>query len=199
MNYFKLFFGRENAEEANEVNYDHGCQRIIDLLDREDVFNGYISDDVDAKLWLPEMNSVNVTILCDKFFRKQHIRYGLIALVTDKGDINCLSVLNIEQQSSGFKRIKQLESGNKAILVMGIKPDKIKSELLIPNNYVNGFVWGNEQKGRLIASHRVPTSKYNCNYILNFSVSGEFNLDICYIPLNHAEPILMFSKAICCK
>ena len=199
MVFLKNILMNKVISDNKEIDYAHAYQRIIDLLDKENRFIDYCSDDVHVKLWLPAMNGVNVTILCDQFFRRQHEKYALIALVTDKGDINCLSVLNIEQQSSGFKIIKQLESDNKVALVMEIRSDMVKTELSIPNNYDNGFVWGNKQNGRPMESHGVPNSRYKCNYILNFSVCGEFNLDTYYIPLNHAEPIMMFSKVFCCK
>jgi len=143
---------------------------------------GSYSDDVDVHLWLPEMNSVNVTMFCDRLVGKSNETGGFIFLKTDKGDINCLSVLNIEDQSSGFEIYEQESNENKDILIMKVSPNKTKKELRIPDDCWSGFVWGNHQSDRPIPSHCVSTSKCNCKYILNFSVSGDFNLEIYYAP-----------------
>lgn len=78
------------------------------------------SDDVEVKLWLPEMNGVNVTIFCDRLINGKNEKGSPIALVTDLGCINCLSVLNIEQQSSGFKKGSQIDIDDKSILFMEV-------------------------------------------------------------------------------
>jgi len=197
MGCLKKIFGNRASVDITEVDYDIVFHRILEFMNKKKYFSN-CSVDVDVKLWLPEMNGVNVTILCDKFLKKHHTRDGIIALITNKDDINCVSILNIEQQSSGFKIYKQDECGNKALICMAIRPDKVKSELLIPDNYDLGFVWGNMQNSP-IPSHIVRTSEYNNDYILNFSVSGEFHLDIIFVPLDETESILMFSKDFCCK
>ncbi len=192
----KLFWNRSFVDNE-EVDYDIVYQRLMTLINNKR-FVGICSEDIDVKLWLPEMNGVNVTILCDKFLKKHHTKGGIIALITNKDDINCVSILNIEQQSSGFKIFKQEDCGNKTLLCMAIRSDKVKTELLIPDNYDLGFVWRNKQNSP-IPSHIVRTSEYNSDYILNFSVSGEFHLDIIFVPLDEMEPIMMFSKDFCCK
>lgn len=157
------------------------------------------SDLVEVKLWLPEMNGANVTIFCDRLVKDNNGDGSLIALVTDFGCINCLSVLNIEQQSSGFKKGNQIDVDDKSILFMEVSSDCIKSELTIPDDYATGFVWGKKLNNLNVQTHAVPTLKYDSQYILNFSVSGEFNLDICYISGKGTEPIWIFSKNFCCK
>lgn len=157
------------------------------------------SDVVEVKLWLPEMNGVNVTICCDRLVKDNNGDGSLIALVTDLGCINCLSVLNIEQQSSGFKIGRQIDVDDKSILFMEVSSDRIKSELTIPDDYTTGFVWGKKLNNLNVQTHGVSTSKYESRYILNFSVSGEFNLDICYVSEKETEPIWIFSKSFCCK
>jgi len=72
MVFLKNILMNKVISDNKEVDYAHAYQRIIDLLDKENRFIDYCSDDVHVKLWLPEMNGVNVTILCDQFFRRQH-------------------------------------------------------------------------------------------------------------------------------
>ncbi len=175
------------------------AQRIMHKISHGCLNMGSYSEDVDVRLWLPEMNGVNVTMFCDRLFEKCNAFDGFIFLITAKDDINCLSVLNIEDQSSGFEIYKQESIENKSILIMRANPSKIKNELNIPDDYWNGFIWGNHQPDRPIPSHRVPTTQYNSKYILNFSVSGEFNLDVCYLPNDGENAIWLLGKSFCCK
>lgn len=47
--------------------------------------------------------------------------------------------------------------------------------------------------------HGVSTEQYNSKYILNFSVCGEFKLEIYYLPNGDDEPKWLFRKSFCCK
>lgn len=183
------------TENVNEVVDSH----IENIMGHGHLNMGSYSDDVDVHLWLPEMNSVNVTMLCDRLVEKGNETDGFIFLITDKGDINCLSVFNIEDQSSGFEIYRQESNENKDILIMKVSPNKIKKELRIPDDCWSGFVWGNHQSDRPIPSHGVSTSKFNCKYILNFSVCGEFNLEIYYVPEGEGATVRLLKKSFCCK
>ena len=169
-----------------KIGHDHFCM-------------GSYSEDVDVTLWLPEMNSANVTIFCDRLFEKYNAFNGFIFLITGKDDIDCLSLLNIEDQSSGFEICKQSSTKDKGILIMRANPCKIKDALKIPDDYSLGFKWGNNQPDRPIPSNSVPTSQYNSKYILNFSVSGEFDLNVYYLPNESENAIWLLGKSFCCK
>lgn len=153
--------------------------------------------DVDVELWLPEMNSVNVTLLCDRLIDAEPD--GLMLLVTRKDDIDCLSVLSIEGQSSGFMLCKRLCYENKGVLLMKSCATQVKQNLEIPDCWRSGFVWGNPHPYGLVSKRSVPTEKYKNKYILNFSVSGEFDLDIYYCSKTEGQPKRILSENFCCK
>lgn len=185
----------------SEDDYRHGItvQRIMRKISPGCPNMGSYSEDVDIRLWLHEMNSVNVTMFCDRLFEKYNAFDGFIFLITANDDINCLSVLNIEDQSSGFEICEKVSIENNNMLIMRANPSKIKNELNIPDDYRKGFEWGNHQPDLPIPSHSVPTSQYNSRYILNFSVSGEFDLDVRYLPNDSENAIWLFGKSFCCK
>ena len=185
----------------SEDDYRHKItvQRIMRKISHGCPNTGSYSEDVDIRLWLPEMNSVNVTMFCDRLFEKYNAFDGFIFLITANDDINCLSVLNIEDQSSGFEICEKVSIENNNMLIMRANPSKIKNELNIPDDYRKGFEWGNHQPDLPIPSHSVPTSQYNSRYILNFSVCGEFDLDVCYLPNDSENAIWLFGKYFCCK
>ncbi len=119
-------------------------QRIREIMMHEHLNMGSYSDYVDVKLWLREMNGINVTIFLDRLLEKNEVLDGFIFLVTDKGDLNCLSLLNIEDQSSGLKLYKQYsdDENDNDILVMKVSPNDVKRELRIPDDCCSGFTWG---------------------------------------------------------
>ena len=164
---------------------------------KQNILMGNYSEDVDVHFWLPEMNGVNVTILCDRLIQKYGD--GVILLVTDRGDMNCLSMLNIVEQSSGFKLSGQ--AGDEKFDIVKLETDEscVKDWLTIPDDPWCGFSWGNKHLDKPVPSHMVPTSKFDSRYILNFSVSGEFNLGICYVPKRTGEQICLFEKSFSCK
>lgn len=199
MSFWKRVFCNNRKYSGKEKDYALAYQYVMDYLGKGHVPSCIHCEDVDVKFWLPEMNGVNVTILCDKFIKRNSYGDGLFVLVTDLGCINCVSTLNIEQQSSGFKIYRQSDYNDKTLLFLSVSPDNIKSNLLIPDDYGNGFVGGNKLNKKPIPSHLVSTERYNCKYILNFSVCGEFNLDIGFMPLKVVAPIYIFSKSFSCK
>lgn len=199
MNIWKKIFGRNKFFNIKERNPEQACQLMVEQVSKGLLPSMTVCENVDVKQWLPEMNGVNVTILCDRLIGRFKKESGLFALITDLGCIDCLSVLNIEQQSSGFRIYKQMDYHDKTILFMEVSPDHVKSDLLIPNDYGDGFVWGNKLNGLPIPSHAIPTDQYNNKYILNFSVCGEFCLDICFVPFKAVEPVLVLSKSFSCK
>lgn len=193
-------FERLLKKDKSEIqSYEDMRLRIKNAMGHGHLNMGAYSDDVDVSLWLPEMNGTNVTIFFDRLVKKHSGQDGFVFLITDKGDINCLSVLNIEDQSSGFKFYKQECDGEKELLILETNPNHITKELKIPDDCWNGFVWGNKQPDKPIPSHGVPTSKYKSKYILDFSVSGEFHLEIYYVPKYDGQPIWVLGKSFCCK
>ena len=66
------------------------------------------------------------------------------------------------------------------LLFWGLNPDSFHSFFLsLKINRRNGFA--------------------NCKYILNFSVSGEFNLEVFYVPEGDGKPVWLLGKSFCCK
>lgn len=187
----------EDARRRLKIAMSHGCLNM-----------GAYSEDVDVKLWLPEFNYVNVTVFCDRLLMKNgKLREGLLAIT---GEVfRYISIQNLEQQSSGFKIIDKIKKENgQEILLLKVSPEDVKNELIIPDKeYIwDGFVWGDEfchlgDKGdnKEKTTHLVPTSNYEHQFILNFSVSGEFNIDMYFVPRENQKPIWLFSKSFCCK
>ena len=165
---------------------------------------GQYADDIDVKMWLPEMNSVNTTIFCDRLIEKYND--GIIAIRTE---LSCISTLNIEYQSSGFSVMK--EDHENGIMLLKVDPSKIKKHLFIPKKWMSGFIWSEnymqhgiiyKPKNMLFCTelhyNKVPIQPYAHKYILDFSVSGEFSLEI-YFMNKKNEPFMIFSKSYCCK
>ena len=77
--------------------------------------------------------------------------------------------------------------------------------LIEPNVFEYGFFeWGNGSISPLASSieettHNLPTSRYGHHFILNFTVLGEFNLDIFFIEKDGNIPVRIFQKSFCCK
>ena len=200
----------ETAEKLDdEQEYDEAKKRFMQLTSHGFLNMGSYADDVEVKMWLPEMNCYNVTVLCDKLLVKNgKTREGIIAIT---GEVfKHISILNLEQQSSGFRIVeKKNEISKPEVLLLKVSPEDIKEELIIPNKeYVwDGFIWGDQYRypdtlypfDIAKTTHQVPTSKYGHRFILNFSVSGEFGLDIYFIPKDGGETIKIFSKSFCCK
>lgn len=124
---FKNLFGKkESSNETSKLTIEK-TNGEVDLNIEDFMRHGYLnmgsySNDIDVRLWLPEMNGINVTMFYDRLFEKYDEPDGFIFLITDKGDINCLSILNIEDQSSGFEIYKQESREDKDILIMKVKP-----------------------------------------------------------------------------
>lgn len=196
--YVKQLVDAISTPHDDNDEYETIKQRIKQMMDHGHLNMGSFSDDVDVKLWLPEMGGYNVTIFCDRLMERYR-EEGFVFLMTGKGDINCLSVLNIEEQSSGFKLFKQVEYDDGEMLIMEVGPQNIRQELRIPDNKWDGFVWGNRQQDAPIPSHPVSTSRYNNQYILNFSVSGEFNLNVYFLPKDEGNAVWVMGKSFCCK
>jgi len=186
-------------EHSSQSHDDEIRQRIRERIRHGHLNMGSYSDDVDVRLWLREMNGINVTIFLDRLLEKNDVVEGFIFLVTDKGELNCLSLLNIEDQSSGFKIYKKFSDDDKDILVMEVSPNDIKRMLHIPDDRWSGFSWRNKQPVLPIPWHGVSTEQYDSKYILNFSVCGEFKLEIYYLHNDADTPQLVFRKSFCCK
>lgn len=193
------FLDRIIRKLKGEQSYDEIRQRIREMMSHGHLNMGSYSDDVDVKLWLREMNGINVTIFLDRLLEKKGVFDGFVFLVTKKGELNYLSLLNIEDQSSGLKKFELYSDDDKDILVMKVSPKDVKSELHIPNDRWSGFASGKEQPDNPIPWHGVSTEQYNSKYILNFSVYGEFKLEIYYLHDGNDEPIRLFKKGFCCK
>lgn len=199
-NIFEKLFGGYEPENKIDIEVDEQLRLYInELLEHEFPKTALYSKDVSVMLWLPEMNGVNVTMFYDAFLKKHDTPNGYVFLVTSKDDIDCLSVLNIDAQSSGFRFVKKICGDKKDMLIMQVCPADVKQKLNIPDDYEQGFVWGNNRPGKSIPSHGVDCSKYKNNYILNFSVSGEFNLNVFYLPLSGDGLVHLYANSFECK
>ena len=205
---------RHKEEEKTDIRddnheYEEARKRVMQLMGHGSLNMGSYADDVEVKMGLPEMNCYNVTILCDKLLMKNgKTREGILAIT---GEVfNYISILNLEQQSSGFRILKKVqEKDMPEVLLLKVSPEDVKEELIIPNKeYVwGGFTWGESYRKPdtlnpsdiVKTTHQVPTAKYGHRFILNFSVSGEFGLDMYFIPNDGGEPTWIFSKSFCCK
>ena len=94
-----LFRNTESLKETAKLTTGNVNEEVdlhlVNIMGHGHLNMGSYSDDVDVHLWLPEMNGVNVTMLCDRLVDKGNETDGFIFLITDKSDINCLSVLII--------------------------------------------------------------------------------------------------------
>lgn len=205
---------RHMEEEKTDIlddnhEYEEARKRVMQLAGHGSLNMGSYADDVDVKMGLPEMNYYNVTVLCDKLLMKNgKAREGVIAIT---GEVfKNISILNLEQQSSGFRILKKMkEKDMPEVLLLKVSPEDIKEELIIPDKeYVwDGFAWGENYRNPdtlnpsdiVKGTHQVPTAKYGHRFILNFSVSGEFNLDMYFIPKDGGKTKWIFSKSFCCK
>ena len=190
----------------NDVEYEKARQVVKDKLAHGWLPSGNYHEDIDVKLWLPEMNAVNTTILCDRLIGKYG--HGLFFIITE---LDCISTLNIEYQSSGFQIVDTIKNEPPEMLVLKTTPNKIKKYLFIPKRWTSGFPWDpiNQKYGfrkpspgpfwEDIRYKNVPTASLQNYYILNFSVSGEFGLEIIFVPEKGEEPFLIFQKSYCCK
>ena len=180
-------------------------------LVREKMSHGFLnmgsySADVDVKMWLPEMNNVNTTIFCDRLITKYGD--GLMFIHTET---ECISRMNIEYQSSGFKLLDTIMDEDCQFLVLKSSPHFVKKHLLVPKDWITGFAWcPRVQKfGPVKPSGfpfmqdpnftKVKTAQYGHKFILNFSCCGEFNLEIYFKPMCEENPIMIFEKSYCCK
>ena len=196
-------------QEKDDAEYEIAKMQIIQMMGHGHLNMGKYADDVDVEMWLPEFHNRNVTILCDRLVMDDihNNRKGFLILHTGTNDLDCLSLLNLEQQSSGFKIVDRIED-NFGAIVLEVTPSYVKDELIIPDNPWLGFSWGQEfgfyddATNSIIhplTSKKVPISTYGHLFILNFTVSGEFNLDIYYIRKGDDEMRWIFSKSFCCK
>lgn len=203
------------VSEVNDINVLRDMEHSLAVnlmpkeLDRD--------HEVNVKLWLEEMNSVNVTLFCDKLFNGIKNPKGYFFLRTDVNDMCCLGLWNIEEQSSGFRMVDVYREGKYGYIVMQVCPEDVKNKLIIPDkndkkglpaswlgfvhdsDLVNWFQQRDKLSKPSIPSHSLSTKKYGNKYILNFTVAGEFDLGIFYIERNGDEPKLIFSRGFCCK
>lgn len=189
-----------------DLKLEEAKRLVKEMMSHGHLNMGSYSDDIDVKMWLPEMNGVNTTIFCDRLIAK----YGdvLMFIHTEK---ECISRMNIEYQSSGFVLLDTITDEGRQILVLKSDPHFVKKHLFIPKDWMTGFAWYPQvqQFGPVKPEicpflkdfnfNRVETAQYGHKYILNFSCSGEFNLEIYLKPMCDENLIWIFGKSYCCK
>lgn len=200
----KLIGKRKTQQPSKEEEYQRAYRHIQEAMSHGHLNMGAYCDEVDVKLWLHEFNSINTTLFCDRLLKK-HGEKGFFLMITNTQDLHCVSSLTLEQQSSGFKLCDVLKGekwSDPGTIILKVDPEYVKDELTIMNadKMWEAFDWHN-QKSTITdgSTHQVPTSQFGHSYILNFSVIGEFNLDIYYMPSPDAQAIWVFGKGYCCK
>ena len=183
-------------------------RRLVRERMRLSTRNGTRCDEIDVMLWLPELTRRNVTILCDRLLLDDiHAgRQGLIAITTCRDDLCCFSYWNIEEQSSGFRMkdyILGAERHELSSVILEVNPSYVKDELIIPKDYGEGFYrLGETRKAPAFTdgnSRRISTSLYGQQFILNFTVGGEFRLYIDYYVQGDEDCMRIFERGFCCK
>ena len=151
---------------------------------------GTCSDEVSVGLWLPEFNSENVTLFCDRLLQSDESE-SFIVLVTRTCDLNCIKYGTLNMQSSGFRVYEIVRGiGDDALsaIILKASSEYLVEGLEIPSRDTLG-------DGSVVT---VPCRNYDSRYILNFSVGGEFELDICCLRPDRALKCL-FGKSFSCK
>lgn len=190
--------------EVIQHKSDEIYRRLIEAMSQGHLNMGAYCDDVDVKLWMSEFNGINTTLFCDRLLKK-HGQKGYFLLRTNTQDLNCVSLLTLEQQSSGFKLCEVLKGENwndQGTVILKVGSAYVKDELTIMNkdNKWEAFGCHSQNPASILGhTHQVPTSQFGHSYILNFSVGGEFDLEIYYMPDPDAQAIWVLGKEYCCK
>ena len=198
----------ETEDQIREkLEYEETRRQVRERM-RARMRNGACCDEIEVKLWLPEFNNHNVTILCDRLLLDDINagRQGFIILTTRTRDIGCFSYWNIEEQSSGFRMKDYIIGENRndpASIILEVNPSYVKDELIVPNNVGEGcYELGNPRSNVVFTdsnSRRVSTAHFGYDYILNFSVAGEFRLEIDHLREGEDDLRQIFQKGFCCK
>lgn len=189
---------------TKDKEQDEIYRRLKEAISHGHINMGAYCEDVDVKLWLPEFNGINTTLFCDRLLKKYEEK-GYFLLKTKTRDLNCVSLMSLEQQSSGIKLCDVLRGekwNDPGTIILEVGPKYVKEELTIMNEDKKweAFGWDNQNSTSILGhTHQVPTSQFGHSYILNFSVCGEFNLEIYYVSDLDAQAIWVFRKGYCCK
>ena len=198
----------ERKQMSQEEHEYEEARRLVRERMLARMRNGACCDEIEARLWLPELTKRNVTIFCDKLVLDdiKENKQGFIVITTKTGDIGCFSYWNIEEQSSGFRlkdHIVGEDDHEPASIILEVNPSYVKEELVVPNNVRDGYYRLGETKNNLVYSdnnsRKVSTSLYGHQYILNFTVGGEFKLEIGYFTQDDEDIRLIFKRDFCCK
>lgn len=108
MSFWKRVFCNNRKYNSKEKDYALAYQYVMDYLGKGHLLSYSHCEDVDVKLWLPEMNGVNVTILCDKFVERNSYGDGFFVLVTDLGCINCYIYIEYRATKQRFQNLQAI-------------------------------------------------------------------------------------------
>lgn len=189
---------------TKDKEQDEIYRRLKEAVSHGHINMGAYCEDVDVELWMREFNGINTTLFCDRLLKKYGEK-GFFLLRTNTEDLNCVSLLSLEQQSSGFKLCDVLRGGewnDPGTIILEVGPEYVKEELTILNKEYKWEAFGWDNQNPVLEpthTHQVPTSQFGHSYILNFSVCGEFNLEIYYMPDPNVQAIWVFGKGYCCK
>lgn len=157
---------------------------------------------VGVELWRRDLGGNCVTLVLDELLESVGKYAGFVYLAfwgETRGD-SYASLGTIESMSSGLEYKGSFHSGNNDVMVLEIKPDRCKKRVSVPDDYMIGFAWGCQEDGSVGCGWReIPTSEFGGRFVLNFAVSGEFNMSILYGADSCSRPHTIFSKAFCCK
>ena len=176
-----------SRRSKEELVYEE-ARRLVRERMRARMRNGACCDEIEAKLWLQELTRRNVTIFCDKLVLDdiKENKQGFIVITTKTGDY-----------------IVGKERSEPAAVILEVNPSYVKEYLIVPNDNWEGYYKLGEGKRDLVFtdsnSRKVGTSPYGHQYILNFTVGGEFKLEIGYFVQGDEDIRMIFKKGFCCK
>ena len=195
-------FKSSKPSHTNWPTIEPGIVERIKEMERNAPFGFFAGCDnaIDARFWMKEFGGCNVTLLLDDFFEKTS-KSGIIYCLTGeaRSAAHYISVLTLDGLSSGVRVADRFDYEGEGILALEVHPLLVKHLLLVPEDPFAGFTWKPYKADYIIKSRAMETLELNNRFILNFAVSGEFNLSLWYVPEGNSNPIYMFSKGFYCK
>lgn len=153
-------------------------------------------------MWRRELGGRCVTLVLDEFLKDAGKEAGFLYLVfwgEECGD-SYASLGTLEAMSSGVEYKGSFNCQDNDVIVLAVNPDKCKKEISVPDDYMLGFSWGHREGEPVNCKWQgISTRDFGGRFVLNFAVSGEFNMSILYAEAADTVPHTIFSKSFCCK
>lgn len=157
-------------------------------------------DEVRLDFWLPCIGYSAVTMIFDGLM--EHLGHSdiFVGIVVDDTcpASNYINTGTIEEMSSGFKLLTQINDPKSNIILLRGSEKALKPVVTVRNDLFDGFFW-NENAPNKPGQRQVPTSSFGGKYVLNFTVSGEFNASVYVYDPRTNKKFIAFSKSFSCK